>query len=66
MNPIIQLVIGVILIVLALAALIPGIDTITGIDWLGNLIIVITGCLPAFLIFVGLIIAWLGFDEMKG
>ncbi|MFH1294665.1 MAG: hypothetical protein ABIH90_01850, partial [Candidatus Aenigmatarchaeota archaeon] len=35
------------------------------IDWLGSLITIIIGFIPAFLILVGLFMVWLEADELK-
>lgn len=35
------------------------------IDWFGNFLIILTGCIPPFLILIGLFIVWLEVDELK-
>lgn len=40
-------------------------DSITGINWWNNLIIVVTGTIPALLILLGIFVVWLEADELK-
>jgi len=40
-------------------------DSVTGIEWLSNFIIVVTGLIPAILILLGVFIVWLEADELK-
>jgi uncharacterized membrane protein YciS (DUF1049 family) len=71
MNAALKLLIGLVLIALGLGLLIDSVIPILGvvgtfgIDWFANLIVVITGILPAFFILLGLFVVWLEVDEMK-
>lgn len=40
-------------------------NSVTGINWWNNFIIVLTGVIPALLILVGLFIVWLEADELS-
>lgn len=81
MGAVTKIVIGFILLLIGLALLIDspkvmpelipdgvlvfgGVD-FGAIDWLGSLITVIEGFIPAFLILVGLFMIWLEADELK-
>ncbi len=71
MNAAIKLLVGLLLIVIGLAVLLDsvypilGVAGIFGINWFDNLVIVVTGVLPAFFILLGLFVVWLEVDEMK-
>ena len=40
-------------------------QSMTGINWWNNFIIVVTGVIPALLILVGIFVVWLEADELK-
>ncbi len=71
MNAALKLLVGLIFIALGLGLLVDSVIPILGtvgtlgINWFNNLIIVLTGVIPAFLIMLGLFVVWLEMDEMK-
>ncbi|HJW97298.1 MAG TPA: hypothetical protein VJ485_04015 [archaeon] len=75
MNAALKLLVGLIFIALGLGLLIDSVIPVLGnvgtsigaytINWFDNLIIVLTGVIPAFLIMLGLFVVWLEMDEMK-
>ena len=58
---------GLILIIIGLGLFLDSIMPIvgTGIEWVTNFIIVLTGVIPILLIIIGLFIVWLEIDELK-
>jgi len=58
---------GLILILIGLGLFIDSVTPIvgTGIEWVSNFIIVLTGVIPILLILVGLFVVWLEIDEIK-
>ncbi|HDD45947.1 MAG TPA: hypothetical protein ENG42_00580 [Candidatus Aenigmarchaeota archaeon] len=64
-----KIIIGIILLVVGLFLYADSVGLfwtpVTGIDWLGNLIVIVSGSIPAFLILIGLFIVWLELDELK-
>ena len=71
MNAAVKLLVGLIFIALGLGLLVDSVTPIMGtvgtlgINWFNNLIVVLTGVIPAFLILLGLFVVWLEMDEMK-
>ena len=70
MHPAVKVVIGLVIILVGLGLFVDsipelGVGGYTGINWLSNSIIVVTGCIPIFLILVGLFVVWLEIDELK-
>jgi predicted tellurium resistance membrane protein TerC len=72
MHAVVKVLIGLIMIAIGLglfAESLPqlnlGIPLISGIDWLGNFIVLLTGFIPPFLILIGLFVVWLEIDEIK-
>ena len=69
MGPVGKIIIGLVLLLVGLGLYADSTGLlwkpVTGIDWLGNLIVLITGSLPAFLLLIGLFIVWLELDELK-
>ncbi len=75
MNSALKLLAGLVFIAVGLGLLIDSVIPILGtvgtsiggytINWFDNLIIVLTGVIPAFLILLGLFVVWLEMDEMK-
>lgn len=62
-----KVVIGIILLLIGLGLFVDSVysSPITGVQWLENFVIVLTGIIPIFLILVGLFVIWLEVDEMK-
>jgi len=58
---------GLILILIGLGLFIDSITPIigTGVEWVSNFIIVLTGVIPILLIIIGLFVVWLEIDELK-
>ncbi|MEM7815715.1 MAG: hypothetical protein QXN71_01195 [Candidatus Aenigmatarchaeota archaeon] len=71
MNAAVKILIGLVFIAIGLVLLIDSVIPIMGtagtlgINWFNNLIIVLTGVIPAFLILLGLFVVWLEIDEIK-
>ena len=67
MHPAGKIIIGLILIIIGLGLFLDSVTPIvgTGIEWITNFIIVLTGIIPIFLIIIGLFIVWLEVDELK-
>jgi hypothetical protein len=70
MHAALKVIVGLILILIGLGLFVESIPelamgTYTGINWLSNFVIVVTGVIPIFLIVVGLFVVWLEVDEMK-
>jgi len=71
MHPAGKIIIGLIVILIGLALFVDSVIPLSGgvgtfgIDWLNNFLIVLTGVIPIFLIFVGLFVVWLEADELK-
>lgn len=62
MHVAVKVLIGLILIIIGLALFVL---SPTGIDWINNFVILVTGVIPIFLIIVGLFVVWLELDELK-
>ena len=58
-----KIIIGIALILVGIWALLP--STFYGLGMLEDLIIVVYGVVPGFLIFIGLILVWIEAEEMK-
>lgn len=61
---------NIIKMLVGIVILIAGIVWYTGIpgvfpSFLGQLLVLIEGCVGLFLLFVGLIVAWMGYDDLK-
>ena len=58
---------GFILIIIGLALFVDSITPFmgSGIEWVSNFIIVLTGIIPILLILIGLFVVWLEIDELK-
>ncbi|MBU1975153.1 MAG: hypothetical protein KKG59_01980 [Nanoarchaeota archaeon] len=58
---------GLILILIGLGLFMDSVIPIigTGVQWVSNFIIVLTGIIPILLIIIGLFIVWLEIDELK-
>ena len=70
MHPAVKVIVGLILILIGLGFFVDsipelGVGGYTGINWLSNFIVVLTGVIPIFLIIVGLFVVWLEIDELK-
>ena len=70
MHAAIKILIGLLIIVIGFGLFVdsPTIgmwNSITGINWWNNFVIVVTGVIPALLILLGLFIVWLEADEIK-
>ena len=67
MHPAAKVVIGLILIIIGLGLFIDSVSPIigTGVEWLTNFIVVLTGVIPIFLIILGLFVVWLEVDELR-
>ena len=58
-----KVIIGLILVIVGLWALIP--YSWGGLNTIESLIYVLEGIIPAFLIFIGVILVWIEWEEMK-
>lgn len=58
-----KIIIGLLLIIIGVWAILP--DWLYGLGMINELIVVAYGVVPAFLIFVGLILVWIEAEEMK-
>jgi len=70
MHAAVKILLGLIIIVIGFGLFIdsPSLgvwNSITGINWWNNFIIVVTGVIPALLILVGIFIVWLEADELS-
>jgi len=67
MHPAAKIVIGLVLIIIGLGLFVDSVMPIvgTGIEWLTNFVIVLTGIIPIFLIVIGLFVVWLEVDELR-
>ena len=67
MHPAAKVVIGLILILIGLGLFMDSVTPLfrTGVEWLTNFIIVLTGVIPIFLIVLGLFVVWLEVDELR-
>jgi large-conductance mechanosensitive channel len=67
MHPAAKVIIGLILIIIGLGLFVDEISPIvgTGIAWVTNFLVVLSGVIPIFLILIGLFIVWLEIDELK-
>jgi len=67
MHPAVKILLGFVFIAIGLGLFVDSImpNPITGVEWVTNFIIVLTGLIPAFLILIGLFVVWLEIDEMK-
>ena len=67
MHPAGKVVIGLILIIIGLGLFLDSVTPIvgTGVQWITNFLVVLTGVIPIFLIVVGLFVVWLEVDELK-
>jgi len=60
---IVKMLVGIVILIAGIVwySGIPGVFTV----FLGPLLVLIEGCLGLFLLFVGLIVAWMGYDDYK-
>jgi hypothetical protein len=70
MNAAAKILIGLIIIVIGFGLFVdsPSIgvwQSLTGINWWNNFIIVVTGVIPALLILIGIFVVWLEADELS-
>ncbi len=67
MHPALKILIGFVFIAIGLGLFVDSLmpNPITGIQWITNFVIVLTGFIPAFLILIGLFVVWLEVDELK-
>ena len=67
MHSALKILLGLFFIALGLGLFVDSImpNPITGVQWVTNFIIVLTGIIPAFLIIIGLFVVWLEIDELK-
>lgn len=69
MHAAIKVILGIIILLVGLGLFVDSAydNAITGvsINWLENLVIVLTGIIPIFLILIGLFVIWLEVDELK-
>lgn len=67
MNSGLKIVLGLVFICIGLGLFVDEIFPFigTGIHWLSNFIVLVTGFIPPFLIVLGLFIVWLEIDEIK-
>jgi hypothetical protein len=67
MHPALKVLLGFVFIAIGLGLFVDSImpASITGIQWVSNFIIVLTGIIPPFLILIGLFVVWLEIDELK-
>ena len=62
-----KLLIGIVLLLSGLWLLIPGL-TISGYNsgsWLSDFVVLIKGLIPPFLLFIGFVLAWMDWEEIK-
>jgi amino acid transporter len=60
-----KILVGIILVIIGLWAIIPKQWFGFGLGWYSQLITVIMGVLPAFLIFIGAVLVWIESEELK-
>ncbi|MFQ5648045.1 MAG: hypothetical protein ACE5FW_02305 [Candidatus Aenigmatarchaeota archaeon] len=67
MHPAGKIVIGLILIIIGLGLFVDSVSPLigTGVQWLTNFVVVLTGVIPIFLIVLGLFVVWLEVDELR-
>ncbi len=67
MHSALKILLGLFFIALGLGLFVYSImpNPITGVEWVTNFVIVLTGLIPAFLIIIGLFVVWLEIDELK-
>ena len=67
MHPALKILLGFVFIAVGLGLFVDSImpNPITGVQWVTNFIIVLTGIIPPFLILIGLFVVWLEIDELK-
>lgn len=67
MHPVLKIFLGLVFIAIGLGLFVDSImpNPVTGVQWVTNFIIVLTGFIPPFLILIGLFVVWLEIDELK-
>lgn len=71
MHTAVKVLFGLILIIIGLSLLVDsalplsGTTGTFGINWFDNLVTVLTGVIPLFLLLIGLFVVWLEIDELK-
>ena len=67
MHPALKILLGFVFIAVGLGLFVDSImpNPITGVQWVTNFIILLTGFIPPFLILIGLFVVWLEIDELK-
>ena len=67
MHPALKILLGFIFIAIGLGLFVDSImpNPVTGVQWVTNFIILLTGFIPPFLILIGLFVVWLEIDELK-
>ena len=67
MHPALKILLGFVFIAVGLGLFVDSImpNPVTGVQWVTNFIIVLTGIIPPFLILIGLFVVWLEIDELK-
>jgi hypothetical protein len=67
MHPALKILLGFVFIAVGLGLFVDSImpAPITGVQWVTNFVILLTGFIPPFLILIGLFVVWLEIDELK-
>jgi hypothetical protein len=67
MHPALKILLGFVFIIVGLGLFVDSImpNPVTGVQWVTNFIITLTGIIPPFLILIGLFVVWLEIDELK-
>ena len=67
MHAALKILLGFVFIAVGLGLFVDSImpNPITGVQWVTNFIILLTGFIPPFLILIGLFVVWLEVDELK-
>lgn len=67
MHPALKVLLGFVFIAVGLGLFVDSImpNPITGVQWVTNFVILLTGFIPPFLIIIGLFVVWLEIDELK-
>jgi hypothetical protein len=62
-NNVIKIIIGIVILIIGIVWYIP--KELMGLGFLGDLLTLLGGTIGLFLLFVGLIVAWMGYDDYK-